>query len=175
MKKQQKTALVSDLQGLMGSAQATFLINYKGLSVAKLQSLRRTVRNDGGSVKVTKASLMRIAAQNVPGSDVFATHFKDQVGLVFANSDVSAVAKQLVKFAKDHTALKVIAGFYEARMISSQELMFLATLPSKEVLLGQLAATLQAPVAGLARVLNAHIASLAYALKAVEQQKQGNE
>jgi large subunit ribosomal protein L10 len=175
MKKQQKTALVSDLQGLMNAAQATFLINYKGLSVADLQALRRTVRNDGGAIKVTKASLMRIAAQQIPGSDSFAEHFKNQVGLVFANNDVSAVAKQLVNFAKDHASLKVVAGFYEARMISSQELVYLSSLPSKEVLIGQLAATLQAPIAGLARVLNAHIAQLAYALKAVEQQKQGNE
>lgn len=174
MKKHQKTALISDIKGLMGAAHATFLINYKGLSVAELQALRNTMRSDGGSIKVTKASLMRIAAQEIPGSDVFAEHFKNQVGLVFANDDVSVVAKHLVSFAKDHAALKVVAGFYEARMISSQELLFLSSLPSKEVLLGHLAATLQAPVAGLARVLSAHIAGLAYALKAVEQQKQGN-
>ncbi|NDD55416.1 50S ribosomal protein L10 [bacterium] len=123
---------------------------------------------------MTKASLMRIAAQDIPGSDTFAENFKNQVGLVFANDDVSAVAKQLVNFAKDHESLKVVAGFYEARMISQQELTFLATLPSKEVLLGTLAGTLQAPISGLARALQAHIAKLAYALKAVEEQKQQN-
>ena len=174
MNKQTKIALVSDLKGLMSAAQATFLINYKGLDVVALQGLRRTVRNEGGSVKVTKASLMRIAAQDIPGSDSFAENFKEQVGLVFANKDVSAVAKQLVNFTKTHASLKVVAGFYEARLLSAEELQFLATLPSKEALVGQLAATLQAPIGGLARVLQAHIAKLAYVLKAVEEKQQNS-
>ncbi len=174
MNKQTKIALVSDLKVLMGAAHATFLINYKGLNVAALQGLRKTVRGEGGSIKVTKASLMRIAAQDIPGSDVFAENFKEQVGLVFANNDVSAVAKELVNFSKKHTTLKVVAGFFESRLLSSAELQFLATLPSKEVLVGHFAATLQAPISGLARVLQAHIAQLAYVLKAVEEKQQNS-
>ncbi len=174
MNKQTKIAIVADLKGLMSTAQATFLINYKGLDVAALQGLRKEVRNGGGSIKVTKASLMRIAAQDIPGSDSFAENFKEQVGLVFANNDVSAVAKQLVNFSKTHATLKVVAGFYEARLLSSAELQFLATLPTKDVLVGQLAATLQAPISGFARVLHAHIAKLAYVLKAVEEKQQNS-
>jgi large subunit ribosomal protein L10 len=160
MNKQTKIALVSDLKGLMGAAQATFLINYKGLNVAALQGLRKAVRGDGGSIKVTKASLMRIAAQEIPGTDAFAENFKEQVGLVFANNDASVVAKHLVDFSKQHTTLKVVAGFYEARLLSAAELQFLASLPSKEVLIGQFAATLQAPMGALARALQAHVDKL---------------
>ncbi len=174
MNKQQKEVLVTELKQMMNDAEATFLVNYKGLNVAKLQTLRRDVRSEGGFVRVTKASLMRIAARDIPGSEDFSSGFKDQVGLVFAKSDVAAVAKQLVEFSKKHSALQVLAGFYEARLLKAHELVILATLPSKQVLLGQLAGTLQAPISGLARVLHAHLASLAYVLKAVEEKQRQN-
>ena len=172
MNRQEKETLVAELKEQMSAAQATFLINYKGLNVATLQGLRRGVRSGGGTIKVTKASLMRIAAQELEGSEEFASNFKQQVGLVFARGDVAAVAKQLMDFSKTNKSLQVVAGFFENRLLNNQQLVFLATLPSREVLIGQLAGTLQAPISALARVLQANIAGLAYVLKAVEEKKQ---
>jgi large subunit ribosomal protein L10 len=172
MNKQQKEAMIADLKQLMTSSQGTFLINYKGMNVPLLQTLRKNIRAEGGQVKVTKATLMRLAAQDIAGSDGFAENFKEQVGLVFATNDVSAIAKKLVAYAKENESLRVIAGFYQNKMLNKQELTVLATLPSREVLLGQLAGTLQAPMATLARQLNQMVARLAYVLKAIEEQKQ---
>ncbi len=171
MNRQQKETTVADLKQLLGTAQATFLVNYKGMDVHLLQGLRRKLRTDGGTLKVTKATLMRIAAKDIPGTETFAQSCKDQVGLVFAKSDISLIAKQLFIFAKEHQNLKVVAGFYESKLLSPQELAFLASLPSREVLIAQLLGTMQAPVTSFVRVLHLLIARLVYVLKQIEEKQ----
>lgn len=170
-----KEAVITDLRRMMTDAQATVLINYKGMDVPVLQGLRRSLRVDGNTLKVTKATLMRRAAQDIAGADAFAESFKDQVGLVFVQKDISSAAKQLVSYAKEHASLKIIAGFYESKVLSKQELDFLASLPSREVLLGQLLGTMQAPISSFVRVLHLLIARLVYVLKQIETQQQGNQ
>lgn len=172
MKRQQKEIVISDLRRMMTEAQATFLVNYQGMSVPLLQGFRKNLRSGGSKFKVAKATLMKIAASDLQGSKTFSDSFKDQVGLVFVDKDVSGAAKQLVSYAKDHEALKIIAGYYESKLLSKQELMFLASLPSKEVLIAQLLGTMQAPVTSLVRVLHLIIAQLLYALKEIESQKE---
>ena len=171
MNRQQKEAEIADLRQMMSEAQATFLINYKGMSVPLLQGLRKNLRQEGGKLKVAKATLMQIAAKDIAGAGEFSQTFKDQVGLVFAKNDVSALAKQLVNYAKANEAMKIIAGFYESKMLTQQDLQMLASLPSREVLLAQLLGTMQAPTASFVRVLHLLIARLVYALKKIEEQQ----
>src|SRR5438552_6041227 len=135
MKRQQKESVITDLQRMMAEAQATFLINYKGMNVSLLQGLRRNLRAEGNALKVTKATLMRRAAKDIAGSEPFAESFKDQVGLVFVKKDISGAAKQLVSYAKEHEELKIIAGFYDSKLLTKQELAVLASLPAREVLI----------------------------------------
>ncbi len=175
MNRQQKEAVVSDLRRMISETQATFLVNYKGMSVSALQGLRKNLRTEGSKLKITKATLMRKAAEDLAGSDAFCSELKNQVGLVFADKDVSATAKQLVSFAKDNSALTLLVGFYEAKVLSKQELAFLASLPSREILLAQLFGTMKAPMGGLVTVLYQMIARLLYVLKRIEEQKQQNQ
>ncbi|MCB9492951.1 MAG: 50S ribosomal protein L10 [Epsilonproteobacteria bacterium] len=171
MNREQKKAIVSEVHDKFVQSQASFLVNYKGLDVASMQNLRTQLREDNAQLKVTKATLMKIAAQDIEGIQDFANSFNEQVGLVFANDDSIAIAKKLVKFSKDNDALQVIAGFFESRSLSKDEVEFLASLPSKEILLAQLLGTMQAPISGLARSLNAIIAQLAYALNQIAEKK----
>jgi large subunit ribosomal protein L10 len=171
MNRQQKETVVADFKKMLSESQAAFVVNYKGMNVALMQDLRKKLRADGGSLCVTKATLMRIATQGVKGADDFSKDLKDQVGLVFAKGDVSAVAKQLLTFSKENESLKVLSGFFESRLMSKQDLTYLATLPSREILLAQLAGTMQAPVASFTRVLHTLIARLLYVLKQIEEKQ----
>jgi large subunit ribosomal protein L10 len=173
MNRQQKEQIVADLRQMMTDAQATFLVNYKGLSVASLQQLRKNLRAGGSKFQVAKATLMQKAAQSIDGAGNFSESFKDQVGLVFTKDDVSCAAKQLIAFAQENQSLKVIAGFYEARMLSNQELNFLATLPSRDVLIAQLLGTMQAPMTATVRILYLLIARLVIVLKEIEKKQAG--
>jgi large subunit ribosomal protein L10 len=175
MNRQQKETVVTDFKRFFDETNAAFLVNYKGLTVAQMQSLRKDLRDCDGLLKVAKARLMKIAANEVDGASGFKDKFQDQVGLVFAKGEVPAVAKQLVKFSKANDSLSIVSGFFESNELDVQQITTLASLPSKEVLLGMLAGTLQAPISGFARVLQLLIVRLLYVLKQVgEQKEQGN-
>jgi len=174
MKRQEKEAVIADFRDMFVKSQASFLVNYRGLNVKDMVELRRALRENGGRLKITKARLMKIACEGIEGIEPFKENLKDQIGLVFAKEEVPVVAKQIVEFSKGHKALQVVSGFYESKVLSKQEVEFFASLPSKDVLLGQLAGTLQAPIAGLARVLMASMQQLVYALSEVAK-KEGKE
>ena len=157
MNRHQKEQAVADFRKMFGDAEATFLVNYKGLSVHSMQELRKKIREANGTFKVTKARLMKIAAKNVKGSEDFAGNFKDQVGLVFAKAEFTLVAKRIVEFAKEHESLKIVAGFFEDRLISKNEVVALGAIPSRAELLAMLVYTLQAPMIGLVATLDAKV------------------
>ena len=173
MNRQQKEIAIADFKKLFTESQGTFLINYQGLSVALMQSLRRNIRQDGGVLKVTKARLMKKAAeglaQDITGLDSFQEKFKNQVGLVFTSKDISAIAKKLVDFSKKHEKLQIISGLFESKLLSNQEIVSLASLPSREVLLGMLAGTMNAPITGFVRLLNLLIVRLLYVLQQIKE------
>jgi large subunit ribosomal protein L10 len=177
MNRQQKEFAVSDFKKLLTESQATFLINYQGLSVALMQSLRRDIRQNGGLLKVTKARLMKKAADSLShdfsGLNKFQEKFKNQIGLVFTNKDISATAKKLVEFSKKHEKLQIISGFFDSKVLSNEQIIALASLPSREILLGMLAGTMQAPITSFVRLLNLLIVRLLYVLQRVNEKKNG--
>lgn len=155
MNKTQKEQSVASLHKEFADSQATFLIGYQGLTVQELESLRRTLRAQGGRFQVAKARLMKRAAEGTPGAEEMIPYCKQQVGLVFATKETPAVAKTLVNFAKDHNGLKIIVGCNEQKLVDAKTITFLASIPPREVLLAQLCGVLNGPVAALARVLHA--------------------
>ena len=153
MNRQEKESAIKEVADLFKSAEAAFIVNYKGLSVALMQALRKGLSENGSTLKVTKARLMKIALKDFEGMGSFSENFKDQVGLVFVNKDISLVAKKLVNFSNDNPVLNIVSCYFESRVLDSNRIKFLASLPSREVLIAQLAGTLQAPIACFARAL----------------------
>lgn len=158
MNRQQKELVVQLLREQFRQSPASFVVGYKGLTVAQMQELRRKVRASGGSLKVTKARLMKLAVDS--NTEMLKPYFKEQVGVVFASQEAPAVAKALYDFSKNNTALHLIAAQFESQLLNSQAIARIAMLPSREQLLAQLCATLQAPITGLARVINLHVEAL---------------
>ena len=177
MNSQQKKVVVSDFEKLLTESSATFLVNYRGLNVSQMETLRRAVREDGGILKITKARLMKIAAQNGSNEiDVlkdFKENFKNQVGLVFAQGkEVPAIVKKLMNFSEESKKLEIIAGVFESKFLTKEDIKILASLPSREVLLGMVIGTMQAPIVGFVRLLHQLIARLLYVLKQISEKKQ---
>jgi len=169
--RQEKALVVDGLKESLLSSQASFLVVYRGLSVEKMQQLRSQLRSSGGSLKIAKARLMKRAVDGEAGISELTDFFKDQIGLVFADDDVAGVAKVLADFSKENKALDLVAGYFDSHVIAKEKIAQIASLPPKDVLLAQLCGTLQAPISGLARVLNMMILKLLFALKQIEGQK----
>jgi len=171
MNRQQKEQVVESLKNDFLNSQATFIVGYKGLDVAKMQSLRSELRQKGGLLKVTKARLMKRAVEGQADVDQLSPYFKEQIGLVFANEDFSEVAKILSDFSKENKALSLVVGYLETQLVDKERISQIASLPPKEVLLGHLCGALNAPISGVVRSLNMIILKLLFALKQMGDQK----
>ncbi len=171
MNRVQKEAVVTDLKAKFDTSAASILVNYQGLNVSDISQLRNALRTHQGQMIVTKARLMKLAVADVKGGTDLVENFKDQVALIFANDEVPPVAKTVMDFAKKHKTLEVVVGFFESQILTKEQIKQLASLPSREVLLAQVVGTLQAPIAGLARVLHVLLARLVTVLDAIEKKK----
>jgi len=122
-------------------------------------------------LRITKVRLMKRAVDGVKGVDQLLTHFKEQVGLVFASDEISAVAKVLHEFAEKNEALKIVIGCFDSTLLDEPSIVRIASLPSKKVLLAQVCSAVQAPVVNLVRLLNMKFLSLYVVLKQIGDKK----
>ncbi|MFC1666818.1 50S ribosomal protein L10 [Candidatus Omnitrophota bacterium] len=170
-----KKIMVEEISNRLNSAGALIVTNYKGLSSQDLNELRKELRSISSEYIVVKDSLVRRAFVDRPNSAI--TEFiEGDVGIAIdRRQDSMHVSKVLVKFSKDRKALKICAGIVNGEILSKEDISTIASLPSKEILLGKLANVLNAPIQGLASALSGIIAKLLYALNAVKDRKVDTE
>jgi large subunit ribosomal protein L10 len=172
MNRQEKQLMVESLKNDFAASQCSFLINFQGMTVEQLQELRKALRQKGGKVQVAKARLMKLAVDDIAGIKEMSPYFKHQVALIFAKQEPSVIAKIILDVSKQNDKLAIVAGIVEKKLLDKQGVEFVALLPSREVLLSQLAGVLKSPTTQLASVLNQLIIRLLLVLKAVGQKKQ---
>lgn len=172
MNKDEKEKQVAWLRDQFQGVKAVFLVNFQGLTVSEMTSLRSELRARGASLKVLKNTLVRLAYKG--------THVEclgpDLVGpraAVWTHSedDVPALAKVLVDFAKTHPNLGLIKGELQSQLFESSDLESLAKLPPREELLGRLLGTMVAPISSFVGTLAAVPRSFLTVLKAIEEKK----
>jgi large subunit ribosomal protein L10 len=155
-----KKQVVSTISEKLQSSQSTILVDYRGLTVAEVTELRKSLREAGIEFKVYKNSMVVRAAEENNLNEL-AEYLTGPTAIAFSNEDVVAPAKILNDFAKKHEALEIKAGVIEGRIASLEEVKALAELPSREGLLSMVLSVLQAP-----------IRNFALATKAVAEQKE---
>lgn len=143
---------------------------YQGLTTPELNELRAKLKPVGCEYSIVKNTLTRISLKNA-GLEDFAKYFTGPTAVAFQKGDAASVAKAVVEFSKSNEKLKIIAGYLAGRILSEKEVKVLATLPSRQVLLTQIAISLNSPLQSLATVLNAPIQKLAMVLKSLEQKQ----
>jgi large subunit ribosomal protein L10 len=167
--KEQEVKALSDK---FRKAKAAFLVDFKGMKVEQVTSLRKKLNPAEAEMKVVRNTLAKRALKEFPEMEkAISANFKGTNAIVFAYGDVSASAKALSLFAKDVELLQLKSGVMDNQAMDAGKITYLATLPSKDVLRAQFLGVLQAPASKLARTLNEVPASLARVLaaKAKEQ------
>ena len=149
----EKAAVVTDVAAQVARSQTLALAEYRGLTVEHLNNLRRQARDKGVYLHVLKNTLARRAVSGTP----FEVASDAMVGpLIYGFSeDAVAAAKVIADFAKGNDKLIVKAGAYAGKALNAEGVKALAAIPSKEVLLSQLAGLLKSPVQRTAAVLAA--------------------
>jgi large subunit ribosomal protein L10 len=153
LNRNEKAAVVAEVSAQVAKAQTLALAEYRGLTVEHLNALRKTARERGVYLHVLKNTLARRAVAGTP-FEVAAESMSGPLIYGFSE-DAVAAAKVIADFAKSNDKLVVKAGAYAGKALDANGVKALAAVPSKEVLLAQIAGLLKSPVQRMAGVLAA--------------------
>jgi large subunit ribosomal protein L10 len=170
MNKREKEQLVSELAQKLRGANALYFTDFTGLNVKRMTDLRRRLRKSGVEYVVIKNTL---ALRAVNESGLVTERLRGPTGLVLARDPIAA-AKLLTDFAKENDARpSVKGGLLDGRAIDSAQVKRLATMPSRQQMLAELGAGLQAPMAAFVGALSGLLYMFAGALEALRKQREG--
>ena len=167
----QNQEMLANIKADLEAAGAVWVVDYRGLTVKEIQQLRRNIREADGQMKVYKNTIMHLALSqaDLPTLDEL---LAGPSAFVFAGTDVAASAKAIKEFAKDNENLQIKGGLMDGAAVSAAEVEAIASLPSREVLMAQIAGAISGVARGLATSINGVPRGLAQVVKAVADQKE---
>lgn len=165
-----KAAVVTEVSGKLTAADAALITEFRGMTVSSLAKLRRALRVHGAEYKVYKNTLARFGAKDA-GIEGLVDLLTGPTAITFVHGDASIVAKTLRDHAKVDQLLVLKGGVIGGKTVSAVDLKMIADLPSRDVLLAQLAGMLQAPLNKTANLLQAPMRRVAYGLKSLLESK----
>ena len=169
MATQKKIDTVTTLTDKLGKAKVVILTEYRGLKHKQLEELRRSLKKADGEFMVAKNRLVLRALGD--RGEGLKDSLTEQTAVLFSYKDEVAPLKEMLKFFKAAGMGKAKAGIMGTTVMTEKDVTRLATLPSKEVLLGKLVGQLNAPIQGLHYALSWNINKLVWALNAVKGKK----
>ena len=134
-------------------ATSVVLVDYRGLTVAEDTEMRKQLREAGVTYKVYKNTMIRRAAEGTAFA-ALDPHLEGPTAIAVSKTDATAAARILAEFAKKADKLEIKGGVVEGNYYDAKGMQVIATIPSREVLLGRLLGSMQSPIANFARVLN---------------------
>jgi large subunit ribosomal protein L10 len=172
MARTDKSAVVEELSKLFERSSAAVLTEYRGLTVAQMSQLRRSLGPET-TYAVVKNTLTKraAAAAGVAGLD---EQLAGPSAIAFIGGDPVEAAKGLRAFAKDHEALVIKAGYMDGKVLSAAEVSKLADLESREVLLAKLAGAMKASMSQAAALFNAPLSQAARTIEALRVKAEEN-
>jgi large subunit ribosomal protein L10 len=170
-----KRQAVAELADLLRESSALAVADYRGLTVSQMQTVRRSLRESGVQLHVAKNRLVKIAADDAE-RQALKPMLDGPTAIVASTGDEVAMAKALQEaFRPFARTVNIRGGLLGTQAIDAAALQRLATLPSREVLLGKLAGGMVAPISGMAGVLAGNLRNLVGVLSAVRDKKQQSE
>ncbi len=165
-----KQQIVEELKALLDDAEMALVLDYQGLSVKEISDLRTRLQDSNGVCKVTKNTLMRRAINGDSAWSNLDSLLTGTNAFVLVKGDVGGAVKAVQSFQKDTKKSQTKGGLFEGKLLTKDEIKAIGSLPSKEVLIAQIAGSLNAVTtkiaigvkevpSGLARALNQHAES----------------
>jgi len=169
----QKEQQVVEIKERLDKSCMVILTEYQGMKVKSLNGLRRKLKKEAASeYKVYKNTLIKRALEESNPLLEDNKNLKGPNGIVFSYEDPAATAKALYEVAKEDKSLKIKIGVMDNKILSPAELETLSKLPSRDELLGQVAATMQAPISGFVKVCAGVIRGFVNCVNEVKKQKE---
>jgi len=167
--REKKEKIIADLVEKFSRTQSLIMTDYRGLKVEEMRTLRNRLREESCDYHVVKNNLVKLAMERV-GLPFEKTLFAGPTAIGFCYKEVVAPAKALVDYAKETKTLSIRGGLMGTRIVSEGEMISLSQLPSRDELLAQMIAQLQAPLVGLVNILSDSLRALIYLLQVRAEQ-----
>ena len=148
-----KQPVVTEIAELLNGAQSAVVVDYRGLTVEQDTALRKQLREAGVEYKVYKNTMIRFAAKGTE-FEALEANLEGPTALAVSKTEATAAARILATFAKKATALEIKGGVVEGTYYDEKGMQVIATIPSREELLGKLLGSIQSPITNFARVLS---------------------
>jgi large subunit ribosomal protein L10 len=169
MPNEEKTAAVTEITDRFRESAAALLTEYRGLTMAQMTTLRRSL-GDGTTYAVVKNTLTKRAASDA-GFSIADDLLTGPTAIAFVGGDPVEAAKGLRDFARTHPLLVIKGGVVEGKALSAEEIRKLADLESREVLLSRVAGGLQASLSQAAGLFQAPLSQVARLAAALQEKK----
>lgn len=162
---------VSQLSDELGRIKLAVLTDYRGLTVTEMEELRALLRQEGIDYRVTKNTLLRIAASNHPKlKNIDPASFQGPMALAMGYDDEVAPARVIFQYAKQHTALEIVGALTpDGELLGPDQVKALASLPTREQLLGRVVGTIAAPLSGFMSVMSGNLRGIVNVLNAIKE------
>ena len=151
--RQLKEAKVAEIKEKLEKAKGVVLRQYQGLSVEDDTLLRKTLREAGVEYKVYKNTLVTLAAREL-GIEGIVSHLQGPLSIAFGYEEPTVAARVLNDFAKTHKKLELKAAIIQGEIFDGAQVIELASIPPRDVLIAKLLGSFKAPLSNLAYVLN---------------------
>lgn len=168
-KRQGRIESVERLRAKFQQAKSFLLTDYRGLTVAEITELRRRLRETQAEYRVIKNTLALRAAKDL-GLHGLDGYLEGPTGVALGHGELVDTLKVLSTFAKHTPALTIKVGYVDGRVISREEVLRMAELPSREVLRAQIVGAIQGPLTKLVYLLAGPAQELVYVVEARRQQ-----
>ena len=173
MSKEKKAQTIDRLQDTFSKCSIGILTDYRGLSTPEITVLRRKLRESSVEYKVVKNTLARFAGERAGKSDLV-SFFEGPVAIAFGYGDVIEPAKILTDYIRTSKAsLSIKGGFLGDRLLTSEDVITLSALPSREILLAKVLGGIQGPIVTLVGCLTTPIKGIIGVLQARIKQLEG--
>jgi len=172
MKLNEKKEKAKWLQENFLNNQAVIVVDYRGLKVAELTQLRRSLRECSAVFRVVKNTLAQRGAEQANLKELVSL-FVGPTGIIFVPEEPVTPAKKLKEFMDEHPNLKIKGGILLKDVLDAEKIISLASLPGRDTLLAQLLSQLQSPLAYLLGALISPLQNFLWALNSIIGEKKG--
>ena len=174
MNRDQKAAAIAEIAGNIQEAEAVFAVDYRGISVPQAAELRTRLLDADTRFQVVKNTLTERAADQA-GAVTLKELLTGPTALVYVRGDAAQAAKTLRDYGRQNDLLPFKGGVMGEQTLAPEQILAIAALPSRDVLIAQLVGVTASPITGLVRGLGALVGGLAVALGQIREKKESGE
>lgn len=170
--KQQKAEQVTELKERMQRAKSVMFSQYIGMTVMDAGDLRQKLREGNAEMKVSKKTLMRIAAKEVGLPEATDEIMDGPIACIFSFDDPLSGAQIAFKFSKDHKQVQLLGGIFDGKVLNKEQAMEMAKMPGREQLLAMFASMLISPLTSFASACSSPLTGMARGLSELAKKKE---